>query len=187
MVTNGLEAELIRHCAPTLAGLKSAGLFRHFYQEKESVIREVELVNRMLNDRDVYIEVLAWQTQAVLIYAYRKTQLQKELNAEGVRYLLQEYGYHGCGVAECIMHLKERLDEYVCFPHEIGVFLGYPLEDVLGFIQNRGKNCECCGIWKVYCDASEKQKTFCKLRKCTQVYAKLFSEGRSLLQMTVCV
>ena len=57
--------------------------FAIFYQEKESVTREVELVNRMLNDRDVYIEVLAWQTQVGPIYAYRKTQLQKDLTQRG--------------------------------------------------------------------------------------------------------
>ena len=36
------------------------------------------------------------------------------------------------------------------FPHEIGVFLGYPLEDVVGFIRHRGKCFTCCGCWKSY-------------------------------------
>lgn len=36
------------------------------------------------------------------------------------------------------------------FPHEIGIFLGYPLADVEGFIQNSGRNYILCGMWKVY-------------------------------------
>ncbi len=32
--------------------------------------------------------------------------------------------------------------EEATYPHEIGIFLGYPLEDVLGFIQ--------LVFWKVY-------------------------------------
>ena len=42
------------------------------------------------------------------------------------------------------------------FPHEIGIFLGYPLADVAGFIRNKGRNCKCIGTWKVYGDAFEK-------------------------------
>ena len=36
------------------------------------------------------------------------------------------------------------------FPHEIGLFLGYPLTDVEGFIRNHGRNYLLCGMWKVY-------------------------------------
>ena len=36
------------------------------------------------------------------------------------------------------------------FPHEIGAFLGYPVNDVRGFIQNEGKGCLMTGYWKVY-------------------------------------
>ena len=61
-------------------------------------------------------------------------------------------------------HLKYRLLKRTCFPHEIGVFLGYPLEDVKGFIDNKGKNCESCGVWKVYCNREEKDKLFQKLK-----------------------
>jgi len=36
--------------------------------------------------------------------------------------------------------LIERVVRTLGFPHEIGVFLGYPLEDVMGFISNKGHN-----------------------------------------------
>jgi hypothetical protein len=36
------------------------------------------------------------------------------------------------------------------FPHEIGIFLGYPPEDVTAFIENDGKNYACRTHWKVY-------------------------------------
>ena len=47
------------------------------------------------------------------------------------------------------------------FPHEIGVFLGYPLEDVKGFIENKGKNFLYSGYWKVYSDV-ERAKSYCR-------------------------
>lgn len=40
----------------------------------------------------------------------------------------------------CIDHLKKRLFTHDGFPHEIGAFLGYPLEDVRGFINIKDVN-----------------------------------------------
>ena len=71
------------------------------------------------------------------------------------------------------------------FPHEIGIFLGYPLEDVIGFIENKGKNPKCSGCWKVYCNPQEAEKMFCKIKKCTAVYTDLWKQGRSVCQLTV--
>lgn len=182
-----IEDRVIEHCAPTLAGIKSANLFNYFYTDKAEVIEELAKVNALLNQKGVYADALLWRNDSVLIFIYRKTMLEKELQNSEAAALLIKYGYEGCDVEGCLAHLQERLSRYTCFPHEIGIFLGYPIEDVKGFIENQGKNCESCGFWKVYCNATEKEKLFCKMRKCTQYYIRNFQEGRSLLQMTVCV
>lgn len=84
-----------------------------------------------------------------------------------------------------ISKLKKRIAEEKCFPHEIGVFLGYPIGDVREFIRNKGQNCLFCGVWKVYCDAGESLKKFERYKKCTQVYSKVFANGRNISQLTV--
>lgn len=56
--------------------------------------------------------------------------------------------------------MKDRLHMCEKFPHEIGLFLDYPLVDVIGFIRNTGKNCKCSGCWKAYGNAKEAEKTF---------------------------
>ncbi|MBP0060806.1 MAG: DUF3793 family protein [Eubacterium sp.] len=38
--------------------------------------------------------------------------------------------------------------------------LGYPAEDVQGFIENETKECKCVGCWKVYGDVEQAQKKF---------------------------
>lgn len=178
--------KLIEHCAPTLAGLKSASLFQYFFNKREDALREIEDANRLLNDRGVFVEVLRWGENAALIYAYRFSHVQKELQNPQVMELLAEYGYQSNDAHSCIRHLKRRLSAYTCFPHEIGIFLGYPLEDVIGFIENSGQNCKCCGLWKVYCDEKEKTQLFEKLKKCSKIYRQVFADGRNLVQMTVC-
>ena len=99
--------------------------------------------------------------------------------------LLNNCGYE-CQEADCcIRKLQERFFENDCFPHEVGLFLGYPLDDVTGFIEQKGKNYKCCGIWKVYGDEEQTRILFRKLKKCSEIYRRLFADGRSILQLTV--
>ncbi|MBQ8821284.1 MAG: DUF3793 family protein [Lachnospiraceae bacterium] len=180
-----LESGVIENCAPTLAGMKAASLFNFFFQDKEEVLAALGSINEVLGPKGVTVEALLWRENSVLIYTFRRKLLQADLCKEGVLELLKDYGYRSQDVEECIFHLKRRLYHYECFPHEIGLFLGYPLEDVKGFIENNGKNCKSCGVWKVYCNEGEKQKLFEKFKKCTSVYIQVFREGRGLSQMTV--
>ena len=83
------------------------------------------------------------------------------------------------------MHLIRRLCEYEEFPHEIGLFLGYPPEDVYGFIENKADGFKCVGCWKVYGDARAAQKTFARYKKCSDIYAVQYANGRSIERLTV--
>jgi hypothetical protein len=99
---------------------------------------------------------------------------------------LTDYGYENTDVDYAINRLKSRLSVSKEFPHEIGIFLDYPLGDVIGFIENAGSNSKCTGCWKVYCNECEAVKTFSKFNKCKEVYTRLWSEGkRNILQLTV--
>ena len=69
----------------------------------------------------------------------------------------------------------------------IGVFLGYPLEDVVGFVANKGKNYTFCGYWKCYGDPAAAQKTFERFRKCTEVYLRCFQSGTPITRLAVAV
>ena len=60
--------------------------------------------------------------------------------------------------------LRERYRLYAQnggeFPHELGVLLEYPLEDVEGFIANAGQNSLASRYWKVYHNPQEAERTF---------------------------
>ena len=180
-----MERKIIEHCAPTLAGLKTANMFNYKFLSMDVLYMELEKANQILNQKGLYVEILKIKECRALIYVYRPNRLQKDLEKAGVDVLLRRYGYSNCRLFACLAHLKERLKEFDCFPHEIGVFLGYPLEDVIGFIEQGGKNCKYCGMWKVYSNECETQQLFTKFKKCTDVYVKVFTEGRTLMQLTV--
>ena len=87
-----------------------------------------------------------------MIYAYRPNALESDLTDQRARALLLKYGYVPENPNGCVVHLIHRLRSEGEFPHEIGLFLSYPPEDVLGFICNRACNHKCVGCWKVYGD-----------------------------------
>ena len=87
--------------------------------------------------------------------------------------------------APLLRQLSRRLCCEADFPHEIGVFLGYPLTDVVGFIENQGRNFTCCGCWKAYGDRDAAERLFAQLNKCTRVYLRLFHEGTPIFRLAV--
>ena len=183
-----LDRYLIVYCSPTLASLKTANLFRLAYRSDRELERQMEIWGSLLEDKGVTLIPLHRQEGTALIYVCRKARLQADLQKPGVREFLERYGYSGMDVNGALARLKERISADGGFPHEIGIFLGYPLGDVAGFIHNGGQNCQCVGCWKVYCNAVEARKTFAKYKKCTAIYTRLWSEGRkSVRQLTVAV
>ena len=78
-------------------------------------------------------------------------------------------------------------DESGEFPHEVGLFLSYPPEDVKGFIDHRANNFKCTGPWKVYGDEGKARSLFAKYKKCTEIYCALWQSGSKLEQLAVAV
>lgn len=178
-----LEKYLIEHCAPTLASLKTASLFT--CAREPGWEEQLHKWRHQLGGRGIELLVLQKRRNTALIYVYRRERLRQDLLKPGVGRFLAAYGYLRTDPDEALERLKQRLEESERFPHEIGLFLGYPLGDVIGFIDNAGRNCKCTGCWKVYCNECETMRTFAKFRKCREVYSRLWQQGRSVLQLTV--
>lgn len=180
-----LDRFLVEHCSPTLASIKTANLFNYFFENTDDLYMYVSDIERLLNHKGIHLEILNIRPNSALIYVYRKSKLEESPNRPEIQEFLSGYGYTGFSTAECIKRLKESITQNGNFPHEIGIFLGYPLGDVTGFIENKGCNSKYTGYWKVYCNESETLKLFEQYSKCKRVYSQLFSQGRSLYQLTV--
>ena len=78
-------------------------------------------------------------------------------------------------------------DESKEFPHEVGLFLSYPPEDVKGFIDHRANGFKYAGLWKVYGDEEKARSLFAKYKKCTEIYCALWQSCSKLEQLAVAV
>lgn len=65
-----------------------------------------------------------------------------------------------------LVHLTLRLESVEEFPHELGILLGYPPEDVEGFRRELGRNCKLNGYWKVYGNEKKAQARFDQFTRC---------------------
>lgn len=177
---------LVEYCSPTLAGIKNANLFNCPYgsHSRAELAFILALWNRRLNSKGVSLKILRFSKENALLYVYREKQLKEDFNKNGVAKFLFSCGYDITNIQGCIERLSKRICESKSFPHEIGLFLGYPIGDVMGFIENKGKNSLYTGFWKVYCNKNEALKTFEKYKKCRKVYQKLYNGGKPLMYLT---
>ena len=180
-----LDHRLVRQCAPTLAGLKVGSLFCLESSPSETLCKQLAHWNKELNPCGVCVRVIAERCGRSFIYVYRDDALQKLIAEPEIRHFLAAYGYTDFSTDSALAYMTARIRKCHCFPHEVGLFLGYPLEDVKGFIINGGRNSKFTGYWKVYGDVTECEKRFACFRKCFDVFNKLFEKGYSLPMLTV--
>ena len=185
MVINMSEDIVIRHCAPTLAGLKTGNMFTCHYESREAMRSALCKWNQRLRGKGVRVLPLRYQNGSALIYFYRPSLLSRDMEDEQACRILAERGYNLSTGERCIAHLIERLTHSDEFPHEIGLFLGYPPQDVCGFIENKACGFKSAGCWKVYGDKEKAEKTFSRYKKCTRIYQEQWNKGKSIERLTV--
>lgn len=179
------EEYVVRQCAPTLAGIKTGSLFPCPYQSRQALMSEIRALNRRLSPKGLILLPVRYLDGKALLYLYRPSNLRQDLKNRLAAQVLEQAGYSCSKSEQCVVRLIRRLKENEDFPHEIGLFLSYPPEDVKGFIDNHAANSKCAGVWKVYGDEQRARQTFEKYKKCTQIYCDLWRSGSGLDQLAV--
>ncbi len=185
METEWTEEWLVRHCAPTLAGLKTGSLVTRAYASPSALAAELRRLNRLLAGKGLRVLPLRSRSGRALVYLCRPAMLRRDLAEPEAARLLGQLGYPQLETPCCLAELRRRLREQAEFPHEIGLFLGYPPEDVRGFIENGAAHCKCAGVWKVYGDEQRAQRLFAQYKQCTRAYCAQWSRGVPLERLAV--
>lgn len=95
--------------------------------------------------------ILKQSDNSLLVYFYKPESLRHRLTNPKVKDFLSDRGYIYDDFSESLITLKLHFNTNNC-PCEIGIFLGYPLEDVKAFMEKRC-DCKCVGYWKCYNNA----------------------------------
>ena len=176
---------LIKLCSPTLAGIKTGNLFTVDCDDIELFNHEVRGFNIRLADKGLRMIPIKYWNGHVLIYLYRPSFLKRDFSDKEVCKVLKEKGYSYNNSDLCVAELSKHLRKDSKFPHEIGLFLGYPVKDVVGFMNDSRKGVQYTGFWKVYGDKDSALATFDRYKRVTEIYSMAHENGASLEQLTV--
>lgn len=174
-----LELLLAYHCSPALLGIKSANLINCSIKEYPNIEEELEKLNKQYNPR-ICFKVLSKRNNKLLVLVYQPKRLEKALfNKANNKYLLNKGYLPSKNINDYINTLANNINNLDDFPHEIGVFLNYSLDDVINY-ENGNSKCKYVGYWKIYSNVEEKLKIFNSYTRCRNKIVSLLNKGYSL-------
>ncbi len=180
-MTRSLEQILLYHCAPALAGIKPSCLVSFSRARHSDIERRIQALDAVLSTRGIRLTTICCCARYCMVFAYRESCLSGHLQRPEISGYLHTLGYPAnMGAQQALEHFEKRLTQQAGFPHELGVLLGYPLEDVRGFIKHKGQNCKLSGYWKVYANEAQTAALFKKYTRCREILCRHASTGLSI-------
>lgn len=170
--------------APTICGYKCATLLTFSNKYMNSYRLWKAYRNEFLNKIPLkYYELNATEETCTVLF-YNEEALNKAITENKCISFLKNIGYEE-NIATVKFLERLRIRYKVECPHEIGIFLGIPLHDVVGFIENEGKNYLYCGYWKVYEDLERALTTFENYNKSKRMVIEQVSLNKNIFEIIV--
>ncbi|MCK4851687.1 MAG: DUF3793 family protein [Candidatus Omnitrophica bacterium] len=173
---------LMVRLAPVLVGLKPSSLFG-FCKRRE--IEGESFYDQWAEDREKIAAALGVSFKELKdapcgrqVLFYRPESLRRVIARPENRIFLGEFGYSSCRSPEEYLKLLKTRFNGRSFPHEIGIFLGYPLKDVKGFIHKGSMPLMARGRWQVFGEASGSMRLMRMHEKAERIFQSFIRNGR---------
>jgi hypothetical protein len=183
-----LTAHLMLEAAEVLAGAKPANLLSianrtHLCGRNLYTIWQTHRSEAVLRLGDLTCLTLKVSERHVLLLCYNHSNLEQHLSHAGIRTLLQKAGYDRTATLDDLLaELQQRVTHNADFPHEIGLFIGYPAKDVAAFMGLIKLPFFCQGPWRIYGNPVRSLALADCYRCCRQRMFTVLTEGnRNLL------
>ncbi len=172
-----LNTQMALQCAPLFMGIKISNM----------LIMDLEDTDRVMDtfrETALSLSILYASARKVVFLVYDREKLEQYLCKKENQKLLRILGYQEYELTSILMELSKRyqgnMQGLKAFPHELGLLLGYPIEDVMGFIVNHGQKSLYSGYWKVYENLSEKLLLFEQYQIAKERLIRLVAQGVSI-------
>jgi Protein of unknown function (DUF3793) len=118
--------------------------------------------NEFLNKANLEFICLRENDTSLILLIFNRVILGKYIFQEENTNFLEGIGYKSNKDLDYYLDkLKIRYKQYNC-PHELGIFLGIPVNDVIDFMECSSKKCLGLGYWKIYNNYDKAIDTFRK-------------------------
>ena len=188
-IYNNYEHQMAYHCAPTIKGIKCGSMVAFTVDSDNSFRNFLESHAKCFQCHGLAYLQLSRQRNHTLMFFYRPQLLTRLLRRPLAIDILKNFDYPmEKGIDEATLpalleHLKNRIAKCEGFPHEIGIFLGYPPADVQAFIENKGQNFLYSGFWKVYTNEAAQKHLFQCYNDCINDMCDRLRAGESLSEV----
>ena len=174
-----IENFLIYNTALVIAGIKPASTVTIIKTNNDLYSMWIKYGRKFI--RNIYLDFIELREskEAIIILVFCKELLQSHINTKENKKFLMDLGYSKeRDIDDLLNELKIRysLSHY---PHELGVFLGIPLNDVKDFIECKEKRCLLCGYWKVYNDFHYAKEVFDKFDMVKEITMRNLIKGNN--------
>ena len=175
-----LESQIALQCAPVISGLKTSNLL--IVNEKNHL-----MVMQIFRGTEVSCKMLHMSEDKAYFLIYRAQQLSDYLRQYEVSVMMEVLGYCETDLHNILQEFSKRYSTYMkdksSFPHEMGLLLGYPWEDVIGFIENDGQDFLCVGYWKVYSRMERQQQLFERFDEAKASIMRMVLQGMGIVNI----
>ncbi len=188
MGKEGFEHIMGFHAAPLLTGLRPACLLSFQKSRFEDFEGLLASYLPCFQCKGISVFRLSEGAEFVLLLFYRAALLEKVMRQRAAQEILLEMGYReGESLADMLEYLRSRMQVRKSFPHEVGLFLGYPPADVRGFIEHRGQGFACAGYWKVYSNEKRARELFRLYSECSHAFCTSLERGEPFPELVQAV
>lgn len=183
-ITSYVVFILANSCMPTLLKQKPSSLITVHKKYINNRKKFFAVLGREIASFQVNYKILYETKEMYFLFVYDSCLLGKILAENQTNNILIENGYQDKDLKDGLKQFKKRFQKFkekeIEFPHEVGIFLGYPIEDVEAYILNKGKNYKLCGYWKVYNNVEQAKRTFQFFTDTRNDAMRLLISGREL-------
>lgn len=180
---NYILSIIIYHTAPVITKCKPSYLLI-FHNKGKRNLYEMWEKNKQFIEKETNLKFFELKNEkdSIAVLFYYEDKLIEVLNQDTNMAFLKKFGYaQKFSLMESLEKLKERYKD-IC-PHEIGVFLGYPIEDVIDFVEHPNKKALAFGYWKVYHNEQKAKNVFRLYDSVKEKLMKLIIDGAEPLDI----
>lgn len=178
---------LAEQCAPVLLGLKQANLVTLTKSRFRDARQAIASCSDELMDYEMSVSIMKESMRCYTVLIYRRESLAQMLENRDIRLFLEKNGYASTwSLEQCLDELRKRfgcVDHDVrAFPHEVGIFLGYPLRDVVAYMADMNARPVAVGAWKAYSHKEDADRLFAIYRDARASMLARMREGIALFK-----
>lgn len=170
---------LVEILGPVLLGSKSAEILSFPKYDKE-VPSKIEKIEKCIGQcRKIVYKIFKYKNSSIKILFYNPRVLDKNLREYRNMKFLKSLGYpEQYSLERYLEHIIDKI-EYGVIPHEIGVFLGYPLKDIIGFMGHPSLRLTKINGWRIYGNPRLSDRKFKEFSDSKEKIKKLLKVNRA--------